>query len=77
MGATSWRYYTPYDPDPAKALTRLRDDVFARGEYVDLTQVEARWADAAEPLRRDHACYLVIFRGGQPDEYVFIGVSGD
>jgi hypothetical protein len=37
MGATSWRYYTPYDPDAATALKRLRDDVFARGEYVDLT----------------------------------------
>jgi hypothetical protein len=37
MGATSWRYYTAYDPDPARALHRLRDEVFARGEFVDLT----------------------------------------
>jgi hypothetical protein len=37
MGATSWRYYTPYQPDPAAALRALREDVFARGDYVDLT----------------------------------------
>jgi hypothetical protein len=99
LGATSWRYYTPYDPDAATALKRLRDDVFARGEFVDLTgstedqlratmkrfgrdpdeatQVEARWSDVAETLRREHACFLVVFRDGQPDEYAFIGVSGD
>lgn len=212
MGATSWRYYTPYDPDATTALRRLRDDVFARGEYVDLTgaledqlratmkrfgrdpdeaaaqreiqrslqlqravdsgrkadlegldaeerafarrmrwfmrfarlfgaappadrkrrkprsidalleraeesgthsilditeiaprrregaaaplsektiervfgtprpthdQVEARWSDVAESLRREHACFLVVFRDDHPDEYAFIGVSGD
>ena len=212
MGATSWRYYTPFDPDAATALRRLREDVFARGDYVDLTgqlddqlratmkrfgrdpdeaaaqreiqrslqlqralesgrradlegldaeerafvkrmrwftrfarllgaappgagkrgkprsidalleraeesgthsilditeiaprrregaaaplsektiervfgtarptrdQVEARWSDVAESLRREQACFLVVFRDGQPDEYAFIGVSGD
>jgi hypothetical protein len=212
MGATSWRYYTSYDPDPARALKRLRDEVFARGEFVDLTgsledqlratmkrfgrdpddaearrdiqrnlqmqravdfgrkedleglsaeersfvrrmrwitriarwfgdgppkarkrgkprsiddlleraeesgthsilditevasrrregaaaplgarviekmfgtpqptrdQVEVGWQDVAETLRREHACYLVVFRDGEPDEYAFIGVSGD
>jgi hypothetical protein len=33
MGASSWRYYTPYQPDPEAALQQLRRDVFARGEY--------------------------------------------
>jgi hypothetical protein len=40
-------------------------------------QVEAGWQDVAETLRREHACYLVVFRDGEPDEYAFIGVSGD
>ena len=33
MGASSWRYYTPYRPDPEVALQECRRDVFARGEY--------------------------------------------
>jgi hypothetical protein len=37
MGATSWRYYTAYGQAPVSALQRLRNEVFARGEYVDLT----------------------------------------
>jgi hypothetical protein len=37
MGATSWRYYTPYQPIPEAALQALRAEVFARGEYVDPT----------------------------------------
>jgi hypothetical protein len=34
MGASSWRYYTSYRPDPEEALQELRRDVFARGEYT-------------------------------------------
>lgn len=37
MGATNWRYYTPYRPDPEDALQALRQEVFARGDYVNLT----------------------------------------
>jgi hypothetical protein len=33
MGASSWRHYTPYQPDAEAALQQLRRDVFARGEY--------------------------------------------
>src|SRR5262245_49066134 len=33
MGASSWRFYTSYQPDPEAALQQLRRDVFARGEY--------------------------------------------
>jgi hypothetical protein len=33
MGASVWVYVTPYQPDPEAALQRLRDEVFARGEY--------------------------------------------
>ncbi|MGL4463441.1 MAG: hypothetical protein ACRC1K_14925 [Planctomycetia bacterium] len=35
MGATSWRYYTRYDPDPEAALLALREEVFARGEFTE------------------------------------------
>lgn len=34
MGASGWHYVTPYDPSPEAALQKLRDDVFARGDYV-------------------------------------------
>src|SRR5262245_501755 len=37
MGATSWRSYTRYRPDPEAALQALRAEVFARGDYVDPT----------------------------------------
>jgi hypothetical protein len=33
MGATGWTYFTPYHPDPAVALGRLRQEVFARGDH--------------------------------------------
>ena len=49
MGATSWRYYTPYRPDPEGALQALRAAVFARGEYTDLTGPPA---DALRNLAR-------------------------
>jgi hypothetical protein len=34
MGATGWKYFVPYEPDISAALQRLKQDVFARGEYV-------------------------------------------
>jgi hypothetical protein len=37
MGATSWRYYTPYQEDPEQALQTLRQEVFTKGEYFDPT----------------------------------------
>ena len=33
MGASSWRYYTPYRDDPEVALQELRQRVFAEGDY--------------------------------------------
>ncbi len=33
MGASSWRYYTPYRDDPEAALQELRQRVFAEGDY--------------------------------------------
>ena len=33
MGATGWDYFVPYQPDISAALQRLREDVFARGDY--------------------------------------------
>ncbi len=54
MGATSWRYYTPYCPDPEAALQVLRTDVFARGEYADPTgPLEATLRQTARRLGQD------------------------
>ena len=34
MGATGWRYFVPYEAEISAALHRLREDVFARGDYM-------------------------------------------
>jgi hypothetical protein len=34
MGASGWSYFVPYEADISAALQRLREDVFARGDYV-------------------------------------------
>ena len=34
MGASGWSYFVPYEADITTALRRLREDVFARGDYV-------------------------------------------
>jgi len=34
MGATGWSYFVPYEADISAALQRLREGVFARGEYT-------------------------------------------
>jgi len=36
MGATGWQYTTPYDSDPEAALQQLREEVFAKGDYLPL-----------------------------------------
>jgi len=33
MGATGWDYFVPYQADISVALQRLREEVFARGDY--------------------------------------------
>jgi hypothetical protein len=33
MGSKAWRALTPFDPDVRKALSRIQDEVFARGEF--------------------------------------------
>jgi hypothetical protein len=40
-------------------------------------QVEELWAAVAEPLDRWQAYYVVVYKDGKPDEYAFIGCSGD
>jgi hypothetical protein len=37
MGATVWRYFTPYQADAEQALQTLRREIFERGEYQDPT----------------------------------------
>ena len=31
---SEWNYWVDYDPDISAALQRLREDVFARGDYA-------------------------------------------
>src|SRR5882724_9731460 len=33
MGASGWHYFVPYDTDVSRALAKLREDVFKRGDY--------------------------------------------
>jgi hypothetical protein len=40
-------------------------------------EVEESWDVVAEELERWEAHYLVVYKGGTPDEYAFIGCSGD
>jgi hypothetical protein len=40
-------------------------------------QVEENWGDVSEGLERWQAYYLTVYRDGKPDEYAFIGCSGD
>ncbi len=51
-------------------------------EFLETTepthaQVEENWDGIAELLDRWEAFYLVVYRNGRPDEYAFIGCSGD
>src|SRR6266699_7114685 len=34
MGASGWSYFVPYEANISAALQRLREDVFARGDYM-------------------------------------------
>jgi hypothetical protein len=40
-------------------------------------QVVENWANIAERLGRWQARYLVVYNNGRPEEYAFIGCSGD
>lgn len=46
MGASGWSYFVPYEADISAALRRLREDIFARGDYLfgDGVTEEARKA---------------------------------
>lgn len=44
MGASAWVYFTPYHPKPSAALRRLREEVFAAGEYRKPATVQERLA---------------------------------
>lgn len=40
-------------------------------------QIEDRWSNVAETLSPWQAHYVVVYVDGRPDEYAFIGCSGD
>jgi hypothetical protein len=60
---------TPYPP-------RAVEQVFGTLQPTH-EQVEESWGDVAERLERWEAHYLVVYDGGKPAEYAFIGCSGD
>jgi len=47
MGASGWRYHVDYDANIGAALERLRDEVFASGQYVK-EEVEGAGLSEAE-----------------------------
>jgi hypothetical protein len=51
MGASGWQYFVPYEPDIGRALARLREDVFRRGDYYTRGGVK-RAASIEAALRR-------------------------
>jgi hypothetical protein len=58
MGASGWRYTTPYDSDIEAALLRLQEDVFERGDYYKPWEERRSYRDSilAKPLDKleDH-----------------------
>lgn len=50
MGASGWRYTTPYESDLEAALDRLRADTFRRGDYF--WPWEGEWVDPGEERPR-------------------------
>jgi hypothetical protein len=50
MGASGWSYFVPYEADISAALQRLRNDVFARGDYATAegTIASIDWQAAAK-----------------------------
>ena len=49
MGATGWSHFVPYEADVSAALQRLREDVFARGDYVYGDGITDEQAKAVKP----------------------------
>ncbi len=53
MGASGWKYTTPFTPDPEQALQQLRRQVFAEGRYAkpgDLFHIDGVDARALERM---------------------------
>jgi hypothetical protein len=50
MGASGWDYFVPYEANVSTALQRLREDVFARGDY-DSGPSEDELLAAAQRMR--------------------------
>jgi hypothetical protein len=44
MGSSTWVHFTPYQPKPAAALRRLREQVFAAGQYRRPASAQERLA---------------------------------
>jgi hypothetical protein len=59
MGAEPWASYTKYDADIQRALDRLRDDVFAAGEYRYAEENPSSIDEAREIADADGTCSVL------------------
>jgi hypothetical protein len=68
VGASGWKYYTPYQPDINKALQELREEVFRSGTYHQRTPFwrEISFEDYLPPdpefTDEDRAEYVASFQ---------------
>jgi hypothetical protein len=69
MGAEPWSNFTPYDTDIQRALTRLRDQVFAAGEYRYAEENPSSIDEALEMADADGTCSILDIQhiSSQPD----------
>ncbi len=50
MGASSWDYYVPYQPDLAQALAALRQQIFAEHDYALTLDDDESWPATMQEL---------------------------
>jgi hypothetical protein len=72
QGISTRRDFGTASPMPTEAIMQFFGT--ARPSHE---QVENRWLNAAEGLERWQAYFLTVYRDDKPDEYAFIGCSGD
>lgn len=59
MGAEPWSSFTPYDADVQRALDRLRDEVFAAGDYRYAEEDPTSIDEALEIADADGTCSVL------------------
>jgi hypothetical protein len=69
MGAEPWSSFTPYDVDIQQALDKLREQVFAAGQYRYAEEKPGCIAEALEIADADGTCSILDIQriSSQPD----------